>query len=137
MTNGALPRRRSLLRGAALVAAGACLVVAIGGVVLFAELRLDGGRLIRAALGDGELIDLCRPPLVRHLVDSGFEPNDITFGPAPVLGSPWAKDRSFGDGFTFTDGAAGTRVDGVMACVVSGRGVTVDVRVGSAPHRTA
>ncbi len=74
---------------------------------------------------------------MRRLAERGFQPDDVEFGPEPTLGSPWARERSFGDSFTFRDGAAGTRVDGVMACVVSGAGVTVEFRVGQNPRRAA
>ena len=126
-----------MLRGLALVVAGMLLAAALGGVVLLADLRFDGGRLVRAAMGSADLADACRGPLVRRLAERGFQPDDVEFGPEPTLGSPWAGDRSFGDSFTFRDGAAGSRVDGVVACVVSGTAVTVDFRVSQNPRRAA
>lgn len=138
MTAGAAPgRARSLLRGLMLVLAGMLLAAALGGVALLADLRFDGGRMVRAAMGSGDLADACRPPLVRRLAERGFQPDDVEFGPEPTLGSPWARERSFGDSFTFRDGAAGTRVDGVVACVVSATGVTVEFRVAQNPRRAA
>ena len=88
-------------------------------------------------MGSADLADACRTPLVRRLAERGFQPDEVEFGPEPTLGSPWARERSFGDSFTFRDGAEGTRVDGVVACVVSGPGVTVDFRVAQSPHRAA
>ncbi len=138
MTNDDTPRRgRRLRRSLALVAAGALLAVALGGILLLADLRFDGGRALQAAMGSEALAEACRGPLQQRLTERGFEPDDVAFGPEPTLGSPWGRERSFGDSFTFRDGAAADRVDGVVACVVSGSGVTVDIRVGSNPHRAA
>ncbi|WP_237477916.1 hypothetical protein [Lichenibacterium dinghuense] len=138
MAESATPgRARSLLRGLALVVAGMLLAATLGGVALLADIRFDGGRVIRAAMGGGDLADACRPPLVRRLAERGFQPDDVEFGPDPTLGSPWARERSFGASFTFRDGAAGTRVDGVVACVVSAAGVSVDFRVAQNPRRAA
>lgn len=132
------PRRgRPILRGLALVAAGMLLAVALGGMVILGDLRFDGGRLLHAAMGGADLADACRAPLVQRLTERGFQPDDVEFGPEPVLGSPWARERSFGDSFTFRDGAEGARVDGVVACVMSGAGATVDFRVAQNPHRAA
>ena len=128
---------RGLLRSLALVAAGALLAVALGGVALLVDLRFDGGRVLQAALGSDALAEACRAPLERRLADQGFQPADLVFGPEPTLGSAWDRRRSFGDSFTFRDGAAAVRVDGVVACVVSGAEVTVEFRVSSAPHRNA
>lgn len=128
---------RRWLRSLALVAAGALLAVALGGVALLVDLRFDGGRVLQAALGGDALAEACRGPLERRLADRGFEPADVVFGPEPTLGSPWDRRRTFGDSFTFRDGAAAVRVDGVVACVVSGPDVSVEFRVSSAPHRDA
>lgn len=130
-------RRRSALRGLGLVAAGVLLAVALGGTVLLVDLKFAGGRIVDAALGSGDLADACRQPLERLLAEKGFEPADIEFGPEPTLGSPWARERTFGDSFTFRDGAAAVRVDGVVACAVSASGATVDFRVANPPHRAA
>ena len=111
--------------------------VALGGAVILGDLRFDGGRLLQAAMGDADLADACRAPLVARLAERGFQPDDVEFGPEPTLGSPWARERSFGDSFTFRDGAEGSRVDGVVACVVAGTAVTVDFRVAQNPHRAA
>ena len=131
------PVRRSAVRSLGLVAAGALLAVALGGTVLLVDFKFAGGRIVSAAMGGGDLADACREPLAKNLAEKGFEPADIEFGPEPVLGSPWARARTFGDSFTFRDGAAAVRVDGVVACVVSASGATAAFRVASAPHRNA
>ena len=133
-----MPRRgRSILKGLALVAGGMLLAVALGGAAILGDLRFDGGRLLHAAMGSADLADACRAPLVRRLTERGFQPDDVEFGPEPTLGSPWARERSFGDSFTFRDGIEGARIDGVVACVVPGATVTVDFRVAQNPHRPA
>lgn len=119
------------------MAAGAALVLALGAALVLGDWMFGRGRLLGAALGSASLAEACREPLVRHLAERGFEPGDVEFGPTPRLGAPWSRERTFGDSFTFQDGAGETRVDGVMACVVSGAGVTVEFRVGSAPRRNA
>lgn len=132
------PRRsRPILRSLGLIVAGMLLAVALGGIAVLGDLRFDNGRLIQAAMGSADLAEACRPTLVRQLGERGFQPDDLEFGPEPTLGSPWGRERSFGDSFTFRDGAEGTRVDGVMACVVSGAKVTVEFRVMQAPRRAA
>ncbi len=138
MTKSAAPRGgRSTVRSLALVAAGALLTAALGGAAVLGDVRFGGGRLLHAAMGSDALAAACQAPLERRLAEKGFQPDDVEFGPAPTLGSPWAPERTFGDSFTFRDGAAEVRVDGVVACVVSGASVTVDFRVGSSPHRDA
>lgn len=132
------PRRgRSILRGMGLIAAGMLLAVALGGIAILWDLRFDNGRLVQAAMGSADLAEACRAPLVRQLADRGFQPDDVEFGPEPTLGSPWSRERSFGDSFTFRDGSEGTRIDGVVACVVSGAVVKVEFRVMQNPHRAA
>ncbi len=137
MTDDAARRRGRPGRSLALVAAGALLTLALGGILLLADLRFDGGRVIHAALGTQALAEACRAPLERRLVERGFQPDDVVLGPEPTLGSPWDRERRFGDSFTFRDGAAAERVDGVMACVVTRDGVTVEIRVAANPHRAA
>ena len=133
------PRRRLHAAGKSLilVGAGALSAAVLGGALAVADLRFDGGRLVHAAMGSDALAEACRAPLVSRLAERGFEPAEVEFGPEPTIGSPWGDRRSFGDSFTFRDGAKQARVDGVVACVVSGGGVTVEFRVGSAPHRDA
>ena len=135
--NGAPARRRPVLRSLGPVAAGALLAVALGGTLLLADVRIAGGRLVRAAMGGGDLADACRAPLAQRLAETGFEPAEIEFGPEPTLGPSFARERTFGDSFTFRDGAAQTRVDGVVACAVSAAGTHVTFRVASPPRRAA
>ena len=122
-----------MLRGLGLVGLGA----GLAGVLAAAALWLGGSHLIYRALGGEGLARACTPPLVAALRDRGFEPADVEFGPDPKLSSPFARPRSFGASFTFRDGAAQVRVDGVMACAVSGEEATVEVRVGTVPRRAA
>ncbi len=110
--------------------------VLVGGGVL-GDLWLDGGRALYAAFGRDALARTCTAPLIRRLAEQGFEPADLEFGPRPRLSLAWGRKRSFGDSFTFTDGAGQERVDGFVACQVSGGTITIDVRVGSVPHRAA
>lgn len=130
-------RARPLLRAAALVTAGAALTVALGVLVVLGDLRFDGGRLIHVAMGSDALAESCRTPLIDRLAERGFQPDDVEFGPAPTLGPPWDRARTFGDSFTFRDGAGQVRVDGVVACAIQGTSVTIDFRVASNPHRDA
>ena len=132
MTVSATPGRAGIiLKGLGLVLAGALAALALGG------LRPDGWRLLHAGLGSDALAEACRAPLARRLAERGFEPEEVEFGPEPTTGPPWGRERSFGASFTFRDGAAALRVDGVMACVVSGESVTVEFRVSSSPRRAA
>ena len=137
MAGGDSGRKRPALRSFGLVLAGVLLAVALGGTVLLVDLRFAGGRIINAAMGSGDLADACRRPLQQRLAEKGFEPADLEFGPEPALGSPWSRERTFGDSFTFRDGAEAVRVDGVVACVVSTAGARVEFRVASPPHRNA
>ena len=126
-------RARSVLKASALMAAGGVL---LGGVAL-ADLWFDDGRALYAAFGRDALARSCTAPLIRRLAEQGFEPADVEFGPRPRVSLAWGHERSFGDSFTFTDGAAQERVDGVLACEVSGGTVTIELRVGAVPHRAA
>ncbi len=129
----AVHRAKPILKGAALVAVG----MALAGTLALGDLWLDNGRIFGAALGREELARTCTASLGRRLAEQGFEPADIEFGDAPNYGPPWERQRSLGSSFTFVDGAGQDRVDGVMACLVSGDKVTVEFRVGSTPHRAA
>ncbi len=102
-----------------------------------ADLWLDHGRLIVLALGRGELVKSCSASLTGRLEQRGFEPSDLDVDAHPTLDMPWRSVRSIEGHFTFLDGPEQTRVDGVMACLVSRTGVTVDFRVASPPHRDA
>ena len=120
-------------RALGLVGLGAVL----SGVLAAGALWLGGEHLLYRALGGEGMARACTPPLVAALRDRGFEPADVEFGPDPKLNSPFAHPRSFGASFTFRDGAAEVRVDGIMACAISGDEATVEVRVGAVPRRAA
>ncbi len=102
-----------------------------------ADLWLDHGQLIALALGREALIQSCSASLTGRLEQKGFEPSDLDVDTHPTLDMPWRSVRSIEGHFTFLDGPEQTRVDGVMACLVSRTGVTVDFRVASTPHRDA
>ena len=101
------------------------------------DVWLDHGRLVFLALGRDELVKSCSASLTGRLAEKGFEPSDLDVEARPTLDVPWRSVKSIEGHFTFRDGPEQTRVDGVMACLVSRTGVTVDFRVGSAPHREA
>ena len=100
-----------------------------------ADLWFDHGRLVFLALGREELVKSCSASLSGFLAQKGFEPSDLDLDAQLNLDVPWRSVRSIEGHFTFLDGPEQTRVDGVMACAVSRSGITVDVRVASAPHR--
>ena len=101
------------------------------------DVWLDHGRFVFLALGRDELVKSCSASLTGRLAAKGFEPSDLDVEAKPTLDVPWRSVRSIEGRFTFLDGPEQTRVDGVMACLVSRTGVTVDFRVASAPHREA
>lgn len=125
--------RAPALRALGLVGLGAVLAAGLAAAALW----FGGEHLLYRALGGEGLARACTPPLVATLKDRGFEPADIEFGADPKVSSPFARPRSFGASFTFRDGAAQVRIDGVMACAVSGEEATVEVRVGAVPRRAA
>ena len=126
-------RSGRVLRALGLVGLGA----ALAGTGAAAALWLGGEPLLYRARGGERLARACTPALLAALRDRGFEPADVEFGPDPKVSSPFSHPRSFGASFTFRDGAAETRVDGVMACAVSDDAATVDVRVSAPPRRAA
>ena len=122
-----------MLRALSLVGLGAVLAAGLAAVALW----FGDDHLLYRALGGEGLARACTPPLVAALRDRGFEPAEVEFGPDPKVSSPFAHPRSFGASFTFRDGVAQVRVDGVMACAISGEEATVEVRVGTVPRRAA
>ena len=114
----------------------AAAVLAVAGLAA-ADLWLNHGRFIVLALGQDELVKSCSASLTGRLAQKGFEPSDLDLDARPALDVPWRSVRSIEGHFTFLDGPEQTRVDGVMACLVSRTGVTVDFQVASAPHRDA
>lgn len=107
-------------------------VVLVG--TLLADLMLNGGRGLGILLGRDRLIAACRPPLIAKLRAAGFEPDDILFEKGETV-TVTTSQRTFAGPFTFEDGGAQTRVDGLIACVVNDRSVTVEVRTRSTPLR--
>ena len=116
-----------LLAGAVLVA-----VLLVG--LLLADLLLDEGQGLGALLGRDRLIEACRPPLIAKLRAAGFEPDDILFDDRQTV-TVTPSRRTLAGPFTFADGASQARVDGLIACVVDARTVTVEVRTRSTPLR--
>lgn len=99
-----------------------------------ADLIFNHGRGLGLLLGRDALIAACRPPLIAKLKAAGFEPADIEFGDAQTVTVATAQ-RTLAGTFTFADGASQARVDGLLACVVEGQTVSVEVRTRSTPMR--
>ena len=110
-------------------------ILVVAGLAVVGDVALDGGRLISALLGRDRLIAACSPALVDKLKGAGFQPGEVMFGDSPDIAVSTLTGRSFRDTFTFTDGAAETRVDGIMACILSGTAVTVEFRTSRTPVR--
>ena len=109
-------------------------VLLVGATV--ADLVFDQGRGLGALLGRDAMIEACRPPLIIKLKAAGFEPVDVEFQePQNVTIAP--AQRTLAGAFTFADGASQARVDGLVACVVEGRMVSVEVRTRSTPMRAS
>lgn len=116
-----------------LLAGAALLAVLLVGATL-ADLAFNRGRGLGALLGRDALIEACRPALIVRLKAAGFEPADVAFDEAQTVTVATAQ-RTLAGAFTFADGASQARVDGLIACVVDGRTVTVEVRTRSTPLR--
>ncbi len=114
--------------------AGAMLIAVLLVGTLTADLLLNRGRGLGALMGRDRLIEACRPPLVAKLKAAGFEPDDILFDEGQTLTVTPAR-RTLAGPFTFADGVSQARVDGLLACVVEDRTVTVEVRTRSTPLR--
>ena len=123
------------MRRLLLILAGAASAAVFGAVVLVCDLVFDDGRIADALLGRDGLEKACTPLLSDKLRDAGFEPREIDLGARPDIAVASGAGRTFKDTFTFQDGAAGSRVDGVVACVVDGDAVTVDFRTTAPPVR--
>lgn len=114
---------------------GAVLLAVLLAAVALADLVFNERRLTYVALGRDQLVAACRPPLIARLVEAGFQPDDVVFGPAPDIAVSTTTGRTLTDSFTFADGSLRSRVDGLLACGVRGTTVTVEVRTRSTPLR--
>ena len=118
----------------ALVAATLLLVLVIAGVI--GDLVFNQRRVFYALLGRDGLVDACAPALLDKLRDAGFEPAELELGPEPDITITTATGKNLQDTFTFRDGAAQTRVDGLLVCAVRNGAVTTGFRTRSTPSRT-
>lgn len=116
-----------------LLAGAALLAVLLVGASL-ADLMFNRGRNLGALLGRDALIEACRPPLIAKLKAAGFDPADVEFDEAQTVTVATAQ-RTLAGAFTFADGSSHVRVDGLSACVVSGRTINIEVRTRSTPVR--
>ena len=120
------------LVGAAMV--GALLLAALA----VYDLGWNGSALFYRVVGRDSLVEACTRPLRENLVGRGFSPVDLDFGASPSIASasgPFGRSKTLSGSFTFSDGHNGPRVDGRIACTVSGPAVEVDVEVETLPRR--
>jgi hypothetical protein len=99
------------------------------------DLAFNQRRLFYTLLGRDTLIAACTPALTAKLRAAGFEPTEVALGAEPDITVSTATGRSLQDSFTFQDGAAAARVDGVVACLVKDGAVSVDFRTSASPVR--
>lgn len=122
-----------------LIAAVALLgLLALGGLV--ADTVWNDGRVLSTLLGRDRLVAQCLPPLRDTLVQRGFSPTDVEVGTAvsiAVASGSFGRVRVLSGPFTFSDGPNGARVDGRLACRVSGAKTEVEVDVDGTPLRAA
>ena len=104
-------------------------------LLVLGDLVLNRRRVFYAMLGRDRLVEACMPALVAKLKASGFEPADVALGETPDITISTATGRSFQDTFTFQDGAAQARVDGVLACLVKDGMTTVEFKTSVSPVR--
>jgi hypothetical protein len=125
-----------LRRGLSLIVVAAM----IGAAGFAADALWNDSRLFYRFAGRDALEAACRPQMLDRLAGKGFSPTDLEFSPRPAISFAFGsqgRSRTFDDDFTFSDGPDGQRVDGVVACTVSGQSVTVDVSVDSLPVRAS
>lgn len=108
------------------------LMLAAGAI---ADFSLNDGRVLYALMGRDGLIEACLPELNKGLADRGFSPAGLEIDPHPSISVGLGRPKTLGADFTFQDGAAETRVDGIMACVVGKNDVHVDFRTNARPIR--
>ena len=116
-----------------LVAATTALVLIM--VVVIGDLALNKRRMFYALLGRDAIERACTPVLLAKLKESGFEPDELTLGDTPDVTVSTLTGKTFKDTFTFADGPAGGRVDGIMACSVLGARASVEFRTSASPVR--
>lgn len=100
------------------------------------DFGLDDGRLVYALLGRNTIVEACLPELKKGLAARGFAPEDVEINPHPDIAVALGQPKSLAAEFTFEDGPAQTRIEGVMACVVGRNDVHVDFRTDATPVRT-
>ena len=98
-----------------------------------ADYALNDGRILYRLMGRDALAEACLPELKKGLADSGFAPSDLEFSARPSIAL--GRMRTFGSQFTFQDGAAETRIDGIAACAVTASGVYVTFKTNARPLR--
>lgn len=103
-----------------------------------ADAFLNRSRLFYVAIGRDGLVHDCTPLTEESLIGKGFSPVDLMFSERPsiafALGAS-GQVKTLSDGFSFSDGPDGQRVDGTLVCTVVGKDVKVDVQVDSLPLR--
>ena len=100
-----------------------------------ADLTLNDGRILYRLVGRNAIAEACLPELKRGLAERGFAPADLELDPHPDIAVAFGAPKTLGAGFTFQDGPAETRVDGIMACVVGATNVHVEFRTNARPVR--
>ena len=100
------------------------------------DLALNKRRLFYAVLGRDAIVTACVPALLEKLRNAGFEPRDLLLGEAPDIGFSTFTGKTLNDRFTFRDGAAETRVDGIAVCSIKQDAVRVEFRTASTPIRS-
>lgn len=99
------------------------------------DVAFNDARLLDAVTGRSRLEATCLPELERELADRGFSPADIEMSPRPDATHRLWRRRSLAAEFTFQDGPQASRIDGVMACVLDGTSVHVEVKTRGRPVR--
>ena len=108
------------------------LVLAAAGLADFA---LNDGRILYGLIGRNAIVEACLPELKRGLAERGFAPADLELDPHPDIAVAFGAPKTLGAGFTFQDGPAQTRIDGVMACAVGSANVHIQFRTNARPVR--
>ncbi|WP_131114324.1 hypothetical protein [Lichenihabitans psoromatis] len=113
-------------------------LVALAALVVLAlvwDLAFNQQHVLKAVLGRDRVVQACSPALVTKLKAAGFDPVDLTFDDRPDLAFSSLFAQNLQGRFTFLDGTAGGRVDGVVACIATQDMVRVDFRTTVRPVR--